>query len=84
MAHRICITIDDHSGLTPHLICDGHEPADCVSQEVFQWDTAGAMEGYCGDRIEFPTIDVEVIAASDDEGFQWEALPAHTNGRSER
>lgn len=81
--HRILVTIDDYNGLTPHLQCVDHEPDDCGPQAVFQWDSASAMEGYYGDRIEFAPIDIDVIASSEDEGFEWQTRPAaqdHTNG----
>ncbi|WP_367147208.1 hypothetical protein AB0870_08300 [Microbacterium proteolyticum] len=74
--HRIRFTIDDCNGLTPHLVCDDHAPEECGYQEVFQRDTSSAMEGYYGDRITFPDIPIEVITASEDEGFEWQTATA--------
>lgn len=75
MGHAIRVTIDERDGLMANLVCVDHDEAQCGPREVFYWDAVNSMEQYNGQPIEFPDVQIDVIAVSEDEGFVWQTHP---------
>ena len=72
MKHQIMVTIDERDGLMSQIVCADHDEAGCGYAEAFYWDTASSMENYFGEPLHLATLDIDVLSADEDNGFEWQ------------